>query len=179
MAVSITERSRRRVERALDRLAETFDAVPIREESTTVPPSDYRLIRERFEAGTLGGAGVWVANEHDEVLLIKDAERSGWGDPGGKHEPGESLEETARRELLEETGVACELSGIVEARVITHAVEGRPTRPPIVRLIVLFEGRHRAGTPRPREGEIEAVRWWDRHPDDLMYDAVARYPIPP
>lgn len=175
--MTITERSRSRVQAAIERLEARFGAFPVREEAWSVTPDEYAFTRERFRAGTLGGAGVWVRNRAGEVLLVRDAERTGWGDPGGKHEPGESLAETARRELREETGIEADLDGVLEAREI----EMRPTEsaaPPIVRLIVLFVGTYRRGEPRPEPGEIDAVAWWDRHPEELMYDAVARYPIP-
>lgn len=176
--MSVTERSRRYVRSVLDRLESEHDAFPVREETWEVARDEYREIRDRFEAGTVGGAGAWVANDDGEVLLIRDQDRAGWGDPGGKHEPGERLEETARREVKEETGIDCALTGIVEARIIEILTEGPADPPSIVRLIVLFEAEHLSGAPRPRDGEIEAVAWWDRHPADLMYDAIERYPIP-
>ncbi len=48
----------------------------------------------------------------EEVLLIQRASKLGhgrWSLPGGKHEAGESDEEAAHRELLEETGVTATL----------------------------------------------------------------------
>ena len=176
--MNITDRSRCRVADALDRLEDTYGTFTVRSETWQNQPSLYEYVERRFEADTLGGAGAWVTNDAGEVLLIRDEDRTGWGDPGGKHEPGESLPETARRELCEETGIDAELTGIVEARVVDHTDAETPARPPIRRLIVVFEAAYRTGTPRPREGEIEAVRWWDHHPENLMYEAIARYPIP-
>ncbi|MBT2705392.1 NUDIX hydrolase [Bacillus sp. ISL-35] len=52
----------------------------------------------------LPGAVVMVFNEKDELLLQLRSD-GGWGLPGGLMELGESLEETARREVMEETGL--------------------------------------------------------------------------
>ena len=43
-----------------------------------------------------------------EVLLQKRRDGGYWTMPGGALEPGESLEQAARRELLEETGLVAE-----------------------------------------------------------------------
>ncbi|MFC5604514.1 NUDIX hydrolase [Sporosarcina koreensis] len=52
----------------------------------------------------LTGAGVGVFNEKGEILLQRKMDGR-WGIPGGFMELGESAEETARREVLEETGM--------------------------------------------------------------------------
>ncbi|MGI2326856.1 NUDIX hydrolase [Planococcus sp. YIM B11945] len=52
----------------------------------------------------LPGAVVLMLNEQSEVLLQQRTD-GGWGLPGGLMELGESLEETARREVKEETGL--------------------------------------------------------------------------
>ena len=46
------------------------------------------------------GATVLVFNENNEILLNLRADTGTWGIIGGGMEPGESLEETAARELL-------------------------------------------------------------------------------
>lgn len=52
----------------------------------------------------LPGAVVLILNSENEVLLQKRRD-GGWGLPGGLMEMGESLEETAKREVMEEAGL--------------------------------------------------------------------------
>lgn len=61
------------------------------------------------------GATLLCLNERNELLMIRRAESGNWGVPGGGMEPGETTEQTARRELFEETGLeihAMELFGV-------------------------------------------------------------------
>lgn len=53
----------------------------------------------------LAAAGVLVFDDQQRVLLQRRSDDATWGIPGGALEPGERLEETARRELKEETGL--------------------------------------------------------------------------
>ncbi|NGZ76978.1 NUDIX hydrolase [Saccharibacillus alkalitolerans] len=51
-------------------------------------------------------AGACVIAEKDGgILLQKRTDNGCWGLPGGSLEPGESMEQVARRELMEETGL--------------------------------------------------------------------------
>lgn len=53
------------------------------------------------------GATVLVL-KNDEILLNLRSDTNTWGIPGGSMELGETLEQTAHRELLEETGLSAE-----------------------------------------------------------------------
>ena len=68
--------------------------------------SDY-VIKLRQLVGTmpviLVGSTVIVLNQTREVLLQFHADIEMWGLPRGAMEPGETLEETAKRELYEKT----------------------------------------------------------------------------
>ncbi len=50
------------------------------------------------------GSAVIVLNEQNEILLQLRSDTNDWGIPGGGMEIGDSLEETARKELFEEIG---------------------------------------------------------------------------
>lgn len=54
-------------------------------------------------------AGCVVVNERGEVLLVSKIDEDVWTFPKGHAEDGESLENTAVREVLEETGYKVEI----------------------------------------------------------------------
>ncbi len=61
------------------------------------------------------GATVLVLNDKNEVLMLRRSDTEDWGIPGGAMELGETAEQTARRELLEETNLTAhvlELFGV-------------------------------------------------------------------
>ncbi len=75
-----------------------------------------------------------------QVLLIRRKDRPGqglWALPGGFLESAEALEEGARRELLEETGL--DLSGCQATRTQLFAHPGRSLRARIITHAYLFE----------------------------------------
>jgi len=51
------------------------------------------------------GASLLALNSKGELLLMRRTDNDCWGIPGGAMEPGEHIEETARRETREETGL--------------------------------------------------------------------------
>jgi len=51
------------------------------------------------------GAAILVVDEQNRLLLMKRSDSGCWGPPGGATEPGEVVEEAAKRETLEETNL--------------------------------------------------------------------------
>lgn len=85
-------------------------------------------------------AAVIVRNEQGDILLIKGPRR-GWEMPGGKLEPGESLQNAAIREVKEESGIDVEIEcfcgifqnvekGTLGTLFLGKAVGGEPTPNP-------------------------------------------------
>jgi 8-oxo-dGTP pyrophosphatase MutT (NUDIX family) len=101
-------------------------------------------------------AAVVITDEQGRVLLVRHGygERN-WEIPGGAGEPGESAEDTARREALEEAGIAIEIERL--SGVYFDATNGAHH----------FAFRARAlGTPRAADvREISDIGWFP--PSDL------------
>lgn len=51
------------------------------------------------------GAAILIVDEQNCLLLMKRSDSGCWGPPGGATEPGEVVEDAARRETFEETGL--------------------------------------------------------------------------
>jgi len=56
---------------------------------------------------------VVVENDKGEILLIQRSDNDNWALPGGAIDIGESLTQAAIREVQEETGITCEITGLV------------------------------------------------------------------
>jgi ADP-ribose pyrophosphatase YjhB (NUDIX family) len=56
---------------------------------------------------------VIVENDKGEILLIQRSDNGNWALPGGAIDIGESLTQAAIREVQEETGITCQITGLV------------------------------------------------------------------
>lgn len=91
-----------------------------------------------------------VVIENGHVLLCQGYH--GWSFPKGKIEPGETLEETAIREVWEETGIRIALdSGFTE--VVPSA------KPGDTRTVTFYRGRSLVGMQEPVLDEVEYADW--------------------
>lgn len=173
------DHARRLREEALDAYA--TDA-PVLDTAVVDPPEFFddefpSSVAEQCERwGGIGGALV-VDDSGDEprALCVRQGYRDRWVGPGGDHdEDDDSLAETARREVREETNVEIRLTGIFYAGDV--AIDYGPPAPVPIPMVIFTAERvgGRLAVPAHRvpsgEPEIEDVRWFgaDELPPDLV-----------
>jgi 8-oxo-dGTP pyrophosphatase MutT (NUDIX family) len=56
---------------------------------------------------------VFVVNDAGDILMIRRTDNDNWAVPGGAIDLGESVAQAAVRETVEESGIECEITGII------------------------------------------------------------------
>ena len=96
----------------------------------------------------LVGSAIIILNDNQEVLLQYRSDTYDWGVPGGAMELGETTEETARRELFEETGLQAKIMqflGVLSGKEVYFRY---PNGDEIFNVIHLYQGHHVGGELR-------------------------------
>src|SRR5215831_12812852 len=104
-----------------------------------------------------------------KILIVHRPKYNDWSFPKGKADPGESIEETALREVREETGIDARI--IEELPAIRYIYEGTQ-RNPRRKIVYYFLMEPSGGTIAVNEHEIDRAEWVDARQalDRLTYD---------
>ncbi|MCW2875923.1 MAG: ADP-ribose pyrophosphatase-like protein [Sphaerisporangium sp.] len=113
---------------------------------------------------------VVVTNEAGDILMIRRSDNDNWAVPGGAIDLGESIPQAAVRETREETGIECEITGIVGTysdpkHVILYTSNDEARQ----EFSIVLTAHAVSGQPTPSD-ESREVRWVSR-------DQVERYPM--
>jgi ADP-ribose pyrophosphatase YjhB (NUDIX family) len=102
---------------------------------------------------------VVVVNDDGELLMIRRSDNDNWAVPGGAIDLGESVGHAAIRETKEESGIDCEITGIVgiysdPKHVILYTSNGEARQ----EFSIVLTARPVGGEPTPSDESTE-VRW--------------------
>ena len=107
---------------------------------------------------------VIAARWQGQWVFCRHRLRSTWEIPGGHREPGEAITDTARRELLEETGAT-------DASIRPLCVYG-VEREGVTTYGMLFRAEIHSRKPLTEEFEIGELCFSDTLPDNLTYPGI-------
>jgi 8-oxo-dGTP pyrophosphatase MutT (NUDIX family) len=104
-------------------------------------------------------ANVVVVNDEGALLMIHRTDNDNWALPGGAMDLGESMIDTAVRETKEETGIDCEVTGLVgiytdPKHVILYTSDGEVRQ----EFSIVFTARPTGGVPTA-SSESREVQW--------------------
>jgi 8-oxo-dGTP diphosphatase len=114
------------------------------------------------------GAMCFIERADGDLLLVRHVYRKRWGVPGGLLDKGEDAPVGAKREVMEEVGLAVDLIG--EPRVV---VDAEPQR-----VDIIYRARPAVGSDpdavAPGSPEIVEARWFSRDElPELQHETVA------
>ena len=102
---------------------------------------------------------VVVVNGEGEILMIRRTDNDNWAVPGGAVDLGESVAQAAVRETREESGIECEITGLVgiysdPKHVLLYTSNGEVRQ----EFSIVLTARPLSGQPTP-SSETSEVRW--------------------
>ena len=106
------------------------------------------------------GATTLVFNSKKELLLNLRTDTNTWGIPGGSMELYETIEETAIRELKEETGITAETLELVAVLSGKDYYFEYPNGDKMCTVIVLFKVMNYNGTLKISDNESKSLQFF-------------------
>jgi ADP-ribose pyrophosphatase YjhB (NUDIX family) len=102
---------------------------------------------------------VVMVNDVGEILMIRRTDNDNWAVPGGAIDLGESVAQAAVRETREESGIECEITGLVgiysdPKHVLLYTSNGEVRQ----EFSIVLTARPLSGQPTP-SSESSEVRW--------------------
>ena len=101
---------------------------------------------------------VVVENDRGEILLIRRSDNDNWALPGGAIDLGESMTQAAVREVKEETGIDCEVTGLIgiytdPKHIILYTSNNEARQ----EFSILLTARATGGAPTPSSESTQVV----------------------
>lgn len=120
------------------------------------------------------GATTLVFNDKNEILLNLRTDTNTWGIPGGSMELYEAIEETAIRELKEETGICAEELELVTVLSGKEYYFEYPNGDKLWTVIVLFKVLKYSGILKISDDESNAIRFFSLNNLPIMEPRAER-----
>ncbi len=116
----------------------------------------------------LPGSVVIIVNENGEILL-QERKEGGWGLPGGLMDLGESFVDTAKREVLEETGLHIDNLLLLEVLSGSECYYKNPNGDELYSITAVYKTTDFNGELRPDPDESKSLSFYklDSLPDNM------------
>ena len=118
---------------------------------------------------------VVVEDDRSRILLIRRSDNDNWALPGGAIDLGESMTQAAVRETVEETGIDCEVTGLVGIYTDPkHVIFYTSNNEARQEFSILLTARAVGGAPTPSSESSEVVWLEPAKAEDLTMDPSMR-----
>ena len=118
---------------------------------------DTKTAYPRQEIESAGGVVMRFVDEHPEVILCGRVKPEEWRLPKGTPEPGESREQTAIREVLEETGLETEI--LVSLGHIEYIFRVKSSQDLYLKRVYFYLMESIGGSTDMHDHEFDVVEW--------------------
>lgn len=180
-----TDVGRERVASLIEEYQEAYRPVTVERQTVELPAETWTERLEHAREGHDGGAYAWVVRAPADVappsetyagddvdrhraLMILSRGADEWGLPGGGREGDESFEDAAIREVREETGIDCEITGLWHLRHVVWTSDDDGDDRRTHSFHPFFEARYVDGSISVQPGEVAGAAWFARPPERML-----------